>query len=505
MIIENPNGETGAPSFAIGTGAWSRATPHHNKPGLFIWHSLIIGSVRHPLTIIPVRSLAVGLRPAKTRHAAPEGHLRTLSRYKIGLLLLLAASQSLSFIDRVNLSVVLPGLIKDGTYSASLAGLLMSILNFSYVAAIIVAGPLTDRIGARIVFPAAVGAWSTFTALCALTSSFVPLAFLRALVGIGEAPNIPSGSQIIRQTFDKAERGFAVSCQFSGTKIGLAAGIPLSAYILSEFGRPAVFYSTGLLGAIWVLAWLLIYRKPQPQHGATAKQASRVRWSTLLKIPSVWGMVLGQAGYLYVYYVFASWLPGYLTLRYDVSILKTGLLSMTPFIFGIGFTLLGGWAADRYIAKGYSVSTVRKSFAVGGLLGATIFTVAAAFAPEAWIAVVSFTLALSSISLTTSSANAMPIDVAPPHLVSSCVSIQNFGGNIGGALAPLVTGSLISLTGSFVVPLLFAALVGLVFGCGGFGLMVKSLDRELGEGSPDIAPSDFQGYVAHRIESASTR
>lgn len=408
--------------------------------------------------------------------------MRTLSRYKIGLLLLLAASQSLSFIDRVNLSVVLPGLIKDGSYSAGLAGLLMSVLNFSYVAAIIVAGPLTDRIGARIVFPAAVGAWSIFTALCALTTAFLPLAFLRALVGIGESPNIPSGSQIIKKSFEKAERGFAVSCQFSGTKIGLAAGIPLSAYLLSEFGRPAVFYATGLLGAIWLVAWFLIYRGPRngPPHDETARQASRVRWSTLLKVPSVWGMVLGQAGYLYMYYVFATWLPGYLTLRYDVPIMKTGLLSMTPFIFGIGFTLFGGWAADRYIAMGYSVSVVRKSFSVGGLLGATIFTVAAAFAPEAWIAVISFTLALSSISLTTSSANAMPIDIAPPHLVSSCVSIQNFGGNIGGALAPLVTGSLISLTGSFVVPLLFAAFVGLVFGCGGFGLMVKSLDREIG-------------------------
>lgn len=434
------------------------------------------------------------------------GHLR-LSGYKIGLLLLLAASQTLSFIDRVNLSVVLPGLIKDGAYSAGLAGLLMSILNFSYVAAIVVAGQLTDRIGARIMFPAAVGVWSAFTALCGLTSAFLPLATLRALVGIGEAPNIPSGSQIIRKAFEKAERGFAVSCQFSGTKIGLAAGIPLSAYLLSEFGRPTVFYATGLLGAVWIVAWLLIYREPraaQPRD-ETPRRTSHVRWSTLLRIPSVWEMVLGQAGYLYVYYVFATWLPGYFTLRYNLPIMKTGLLSMTPFIFGIGFTLLGGWAADRCIAKGYSVSGVRKSFAVGGLLGATMFTVAAAVAPEAWIAVLSFTLALSSISLTTSSANSMPIDIAPAHLVSSCVSIQNFGGNIGGALAPLITGSLISLTDSFVIPLLFAAIVGLVFGCGGFGLMVKELDKEIGEGSRNDVSSDIQEHTAPRLEPASTR
>ena len=65
--------------------------------------------------------------------------------------------------------------------------------------------------------------------------------------------------------------------------------------------------------------------------------------------------------------------------------------------------------------------------------------------------------------------------------MSSCASIQNFGGNIGGALAPLVTGLLISWTGSFVAPLLFTAFVGLVLGCGGFGLVVKNLDQEIGQ------------------------
>ena len=106
-----------------------------------------------------------------------------------------------------------------------------------------------------------------------------------------------------------------------------------------------------------------------------------------------------------------------------------------------------------------------------------------------------FTLAVSLLSLTTASANAMPIDVAPPHLVSSCASIQNFGGNIGGALAPLITGLLISSTGSFVVPLLFTAAVGLVFGCGGFGLVVKNLDQEIGEAGHEVGRpvTEFNG------------
>ena len=55
--------------------------------------------------------------------------MQALNRYKISLLVLLAASQALSFIDRVNLSVVVPELIKQHAYSAATAGFLMSILN----------------------------------------------------------------------------------------------------------------------------------------------------------------------------------------------------------------------------------------------------------------------------------------------------------------------------------------------------------------------------------------
>ena len=71
----------------------------------------------------------------------------------------------------------------------------------------------------------------------------------------------------------------------------------------------------------------------------------------------------------------------------------------------------------------------------------------------------------------------MPIDVAPPHIVSSLVSLQNFGGNLGGSFAPVVTGMLISTSGNFTVPLLVAAGASLV-GCLSYGLIVGNLDRE---------------------------
>jgi hypothetical protein len=49
------------------------------------------------------------------------------------------------------------------------------------------------------------------------------------------------------------------------------------------------------------------------------------------------------------------------------------------------------------------------------------------------------------------------------------------------------------------VPLLFTAVVGLVFGCGGFGLVVNDLDREIGEvegGEADRLTAEFAGVSA---------
>ena len=65
-------------------------------------------------------------------------------------------------------------------------------------------------------------------------------------------------------------------------------------------------------------------------------------------------------------------------------------------------------------------------------------------------------------------------------MIQNFVSLQNFGGNLGGSFAPLVTGMLISASGDFTVPLLVAAGAALVFGCGSFGLIVGDLDREFG-------------------------
>jgi MFS family permease len=292
---------------------------------------------------------------------------------------------------------------------------------------------------------------------------------------------IPSGSRVIREAFDRTHRAFAVGVFFAGNRIGLTLGIPLSSFLLVHWGWPWVFYVTGSLGAVWIVWWLLVYRPPLPESSLGAHRTTDgPRWATLLKYRTTWGVMLGQAGYLYIYYVFVTWLPGYLVLQRGMSILQTGIVGMLPFLVGTLCVILGGWAGDRLIARGHRVTLVRKGLAVGGLFGATVFTIAGAYASGDVLAVTLLTLSVASASFSTAAVNSIPLDVAPPNVVSSLVSLQNFGGNVGGSFAPVVTGVLVSAYGDFSAPLLVAGAVALVFGCGSYGLIVGNLERELG-------------------------
>lgn len=419
-----------------------------------------------------------------------------MNKYKISILILLATSQSIAFLDRVNLSVVVPHLIKDHHFTASSAGALMSVFNVAYMLAILFAGPLTDAIKPRRAYPAALALWSAATAACGFTVRFIPFAICRVFVGIGEAPMIPAGANVINHTYEKSNRAKAVSYFFSGNKVGLALGIPLSSLILVKLGIPWVFYITGMLGIVWLIAWKLIYKPPVKDTEDAPKREKPIKWLSLFKYRATWGVVIGQAGYLYAYYFFVAWLPGYLTMQRHLPVLKAGLLGMLPFVVGIAGTLLGGWLSDRMVARGTATSAARKLFSVGGLLLATGFIMAGAFTPNTYVAVTFIILAVGGMGVATATVNSTSIDLAPKDKVSSFVSLQNFGGNVGGALAPIVTGFLVSATGNFITAFVVTALVVLVFGCGGYGLIIREqdhvgggIDRTASDENASLAPN----------------
>src|SRR5262249_4915773 len=114
--------------------------------------------------------LASGLRKNPADDVTP-----TSAAYRWNMVLLLAAAQAIAYIDRANLAVITPYLIREYGYSAAEAGLLVSVFNYAFTASVLFSGPFTDWARPRVSFPLGVGTWSLGTALCGVTQAFAPL------------------------------------------------------------------------------------------------------------------------------------------------------------------------------------------------------------------------------------------------------------------------------------------------------------------------------------------
>jgi MFS family permease len=383
---------------------------------------------------------------------------------KVIALSFLFAAMMFSFMIRFALGVVAPTLMKLYNISPGTMGYILSGWNWSYTGSLLFAGPIVDRVGPWMAMGVGSAIWGLSTAVLPfLATAAVSLFLMRMIFGLGQGILLPSTATSVSRLFGAKERARAISVAFSGNVLGLAASGAISAFILAQFGWEAVFYFLGGGSLLLTLAWFYFYPDKRSGRQAAAepnrgegRDHQRVPWISLFRYRSTWGIAFGQMGYLYAYFFFVSWLPGYLVLERGMTALRSGLVSSLLFGMGMLGTLAGGWLGDYLIQRGVSPTVSRKSTIGIGLSGATIMVIAAAYITQAWLAVALLTLCVGSLRLATGPANSLPIDLAPRSLVGSLTSIQNFFGNVGGLLAPIVTGKIVDATGSFVGSLVVA-------------------------------------------------
>jgi len=375
---------------------------------------------------------------------------------------LLWGAMASTYMIRYALGIAAPTLMKLYHLSPKTMGYILSGWNWTYASGVLFVGPLVDRFGSWIVMGVGSVIWGLSTVALPVAGGAVSLFLMRTIFGLGHSPMIPANATSISQVFGSKERARAVAISFSGNQVGLAVGAPIAAFILARLGWQAVFYCISGVSLLWTLAWFFFYpdkrigRMGKREVGTGNREESGPGFLSLLRYRSTWGIAFGQMGYLYAYYFFVSWLPGYLVLDRHMTSLKSGFISAIPFWIGMLATLGGGWLGDYLIDRGATPTVSRKSIIGAGLTAATLTVIAAAYVEQIWLAVTLLALCVGSLRLTTGSVNSTPIDLAPASAVGALTAIQNCFGNIGGLLAPIVTGYIVNSTGSFVDSLVVA-------------------------------------------------
>jgi len=193
------------------------------------------------------------------------------------MIVMCCLANTINYIDRANLAVAAPTMQRELGFDAATMGFILGGFFWTYAFMQMPFGWFADRVGARISLAVAVVWWSIFTAMTAVARSFATLLGCRLLLGIGEAGAYPSMAKVAANWFPSSERGLASAIFDSGSRIGAALSLPLVAWLISAFSWQTSFIVTGLLGIVWAVFWVLIYRDPEYHSSVTQEQLAPCR------------------------------------------------------------------------------------------------------------------------------------------------------------------------------------------------------------------------------------
>ena len=372
---------------------------------------------------------------------------------------LLFAASLINYLDRSSISLALPLLSRDLGLGPESKGVLLSAFFWSYALMQIPVGWATDRVNLRWLYFAAFVLWSLGQGLTGFAGSLTVLIIFRMLLGVGESIYLPGGTKIVSMLFRPEERGLPCGMFDFGTRMGLVLGGLIIPWLLIRLDWRTSFRLLGFAGLLWVIPWLWATKGRLDQRPRVAlktrSRSQEIRW--LLTNRNLIGICLGFFCFDYYWYLFVTWLPDYLVTVRHFTILRAGFFSSLPyFVFGASEPL-GGWIADRLTAHGWDQTRTRKGIVTVAFLTGLLL-IPASRVQNANTAI--WLLAGASlVGLATGNLLVILQCCCPPEDVGLWTGFENFFGNLGGVLAPLITGLLISRTGSYAPGFMLATIV----------------------------------------------
>jgi ACS family D-galactonate transporter-like MFS transporter len=377
--------------------------------------------------------------------------LQLVRRWPIVALLFTASL--INYLDRASLSLALPNISLDLQLDPARKGVLLSSFFWSYAFMQIPIGLALDRFPIRWFYAGMFALWSLACGLTGLVSSLAMFIALRIVLGIGESIYYPGGTKIVSLLFEPNQRGLPSGVFNSGTRAGIVVGGLMLPWMIVSFGWRTMFSILGFGSLLWLIPWLMMV--PSSLRPPQAGPRTRFRLPRFNR--NLLGICLGFFCFDYFLYLLLTWLPDYLVQVRHLSLMKAGFYSAMPFVV---FTLgeaFGGWIGDRLIRRGFDETRTRKTIVTVAFL-CGLLLIPAVTVENAQIAI-ALIIGACCAGLAMGNLIAMVQNIAPAREIAAWAGLQNFAGNVGGILAPLITGFLISRTGSYMPGFVIAALV----------------------------------------------
>jgi MFS transporter, ACS family, glucarate transporter len=386
------------------------------------------------------------------------------------------AVMGVAYLDRVAIAMAAPAMQADLGLTDSQLGYVFSSFTLAYALFEVPSGWLADRFGARWMLTRIVLWWSAMTAATGAATGFASLLGIRWLFGMGEAGVLPSLSRAFSRWLPARDRGRAFGLTLMAAALGGAATQPIVAALLERMSWRHAFPIFGAVGVVWAAAWFLWFRDDPHEHrGVNAAELGligcepetphpRVPWRKLLRSRGLLALCAMYFGAIYGWYFYITWLPSYLLRGRGFDVHATGWLASLPLLGIAGGALVGGWLSDALVRR-FGLRAGLRGPGLVGLPLAALCVLGAIATPDG----------RSALFLLAGAAGSAALGIAPAWNVCLAIGGRHAGvvsgamntfGNLGGALSPVVMGTVLDAFGSWDLSLYsVAALYGLAALC----------------------------------------
>lgn len=368
-------------------------------------------------------------------HDSPPPSAARTAWFMVALLFPVAL---LNYLDRQMLATMKASMVADIPSIANKADWGIVLGSFKWVYAVLspIGGYLADRFSRRHVISFSLLAWSLVTWWTGHVGSFHELVAARALMGVSEAFYIPAALALIADFHLGQTRSRAVGLHQTGIYVGLILG-GFAGYVADSpsLGWSWAFSAAGIAGVVYAFPLFWLLRNPSrpgnPAASGMPSPAGALR--SLLRNRNFILLVLYFTLPAIAGWVVRDWMPEVVRERYHLSQGDAGLSAVLSVqIASILGSLMGGWAADRWMRRSHRGRIYAS--AIGMLL--FLPALVGVGRSETVVFAVSF-LVLFGIGWGFFDTNNMPIlsQIARPELRATGYGLMNFVSISAGGFA----------------------------------------------------------------------
>ena len=364
---------------------------------------------------------------------------KTKKPSEILLITALMFGYSLLYMDKNMISTAIIPIAEQYNFTTSQTGLMMSLFFLGYSLMQIPGGWLADKIGYKKVLVLSLSLITVFTFAFGFAGSLILFVLIRFFAGVGHAGYPSSTSKSISVNFSKNRRTFIQSLILSTSGIGGILAFLIGARLI-DLNWHYAYYVMGTLFAISLMLVIFFVpsdtatekRKVEPKQTSFKSVISNRNVITLFMV-----MVLVNMAF----YGNMSWLPSFLKAKFSLSISTVGTILAINAVGGTIASLLAGFLLTKLFAGKEKVlflsSSILSAVAFAGLVLTDSLAVSIGL-----LYLLTFLITFIFVGVFS-----WPHKILPEKVIGSSIGIINTGSTLGGFVAPMTFGALITLVG----------------------------------------------------------